>query len=65
MASGIGVRCSRIHVAQVVDVAMNLNFDPFWRSSIGFDRLLDLMDESLRYQPESNSAVQHPEDRRE
>jgi molecular chaperone IbpA len=36
------------------DVAMNLNFDPFWRSSVGFDRLLELMDESLRYQPENN-----------
>jgi molecular chaperone IbpA len=36
------------------DMAMNLNLDPFWRSSIGFDRLLDLMDESLRYQPENN-----------
>ena len=33
---------------------MNLNFDPFWRSSVGFDRILDLMDESLRYQPENN-----------
>jgi molecular chaperone IbpA len=32
----------------------NLNLDPFWRTSIGFDRLLDLMDESLRYQPEDN-----------
>jgi molecular chaperone IbpA len=36
------------------DMAMNLNLDPFWRSSIGFDRILDLMDESLRYQPENN-----------
>jgi len=36
------------------DMAMNLNLDPFWRSSVGFDRLLDLMDESLRYQPENN-----------
>ena len=27
---------------------MNLNLDPFWRSSICFDRLIDLMDESLR-----------------
>jgi molecular chaperone IbpA len=36
------------------DVAMNLNLDPFWRSSIGFDRILDLMDQSLRYQPENN-----------
>lgn len=33
---------------------MNLNLDPFWRSSIGFDRVLDLMDESLRFQPENN-----------
>jgi molecular chaperone IbpA len=36
------------------DMAMNLNLDPFWRSSIGFDRILDLMDDSLRYQPENN-----------
>jgi molecular chaperone IbpA len=43
-----------VHVAQTEDVAMNLNLDPFWRSSVGFDRLLDLMDESLRYQPENN-----------
>jgi molecular chaperone IbpA len=35
-------------------MAMNLNLDPFWRSSIGFDRVLDLMDNSLRYQPEDN-----------
>ena len=31
-----------------------LNLDPFWRTSIGFDRLFDLVDESLRYQPEDN-----------
>jgi molecular chaperone IbpA len=35
-------------------MAMNLNLDPFWRSSIGFDRILDLMDDSLRYQPDNN-----------
>jgi hypothetical protein len=30
------------------DVAMrNLNLDPFWRTSVGFDRLFDLMDESF------------------
>jgi molecular chaperone IbpA len=45
---------AHIHVAQTEDVAMNLNLDPFWRSSVGFDRLLDLMDDSLRYQPENN-----------
>jgi molecular chaperone IbpA len=33
---------------------MNLNFDPFWRSSVGFDRMLDLMDTSLRYQSEDD-----------
>jgi len=33
---------------------MNLNLDPFWRSSIGFDRVLDMMDESLRYQPDNH-----------
>jgi molecular chaperone IbpA len=37
------------------DVAMrNLNLDPFWRTSVGFDRLFDLMDESLRFEPEDN-----------
>ena len=30
------------------------NLDPFWRTSVGFDRLLDLMDESLRYEPEDH-----------
>ena len=32
----------------------NLNVEPFWRTSIGFDRLFDLMDESLRFEPEDN-----------
>lgn len=32
----------------------NLNLDPFWRTSIGFDRLFDLVDESLRYEPEDH-----------
>ena len=32
----------------------NLNFDPFCRTSVGFDRLLDLMDESLRFEPEDH-----------
>jgi molecular chaperone IbpA len=37
------------------DVAMrNLNLDPFWRTSIGFDRLFDLVDQSLRFEPEDN-----------
>ena len=31
-----------------------MNLDPFWRTSIGFDRLFDLMDESLRFEPEDH-----------
>ena len=31
-----------------------INLDPFWRTSVGFDRLFDLMDSSLRYEPEDN-----------
>jgi molecular chaperone IbpA len=31
-----------------------MNVDPFWRTSIGFDRLFDLMDESLRFEPEDH-----------
>lgn len=31
-----------------------LNLDPFWRTSIGFDRLFDLVDQSLRFEPEGN-----------
>ena len=33
---------------------MNPNLDPFWRSSVGFDRIFDMMDSSLRFQPEEN-----------
>ena len=32
----------------------NLNLDPFWRTTIGFDRLFDLMDDSLRFEPEDH-----------
>jgi molecular chaperone IbpA len=43
------------HVAQTEDMAMRtMNLDPFWRTSIGFDRLFDLMDESLRFEPEDH-----------
>ena len=30
----------------------NLNLEPFWRTTVGFDRLFDLMDQSLRFEPE-------------
>ena len=29
-----------------------VNLDPFWRTSIGFDRLFDLVDQSLRFEQE-------------
>jgi molecular chaperone IbpA len=32
----------------------NFNLDPFWRTSVGFDRLFDLMDQSLRFEPEDH-----------
>ena len=32
----------------------NLNLDPFWRTSIGFDNLFDLVDQSLRLEPEDH-----------
>ncbi len=31
-----------------------LDLDPFWRISVGFDRLFDLLDESLSYEPADN-----------
>ena len=31
-----------------------LNLDPFWRTTIGFDRLFDMMDESLRFETQDN-----------
>jgi molecular chaperone IbpA len=37
------------------DMAMRtLNLDPFWRTSVGFDRLFDLVDQSLRLETEDN-----------
>lgn len=32
----------------------NLGLEPFWRTSIGFDRLFDLIDQSLRFEPEDS-----------
>ncbi len=31
-----------------------LNLDPFWRNSVGFERLFDMVDRSLRFEPEDN-----------
>jgi molecular chaperone IbpA len=37
------------------DMAMRtLNLDPFSRTTVGFDRLFDMMDESLRFEPQDN-----------
>jgi molecular chaperone IbpA len=53
-ASAGPARCS-FPCCSTEDVAMRtLNVDPFWRTSIGFDRLFDLMDESLRFEPEDH-----------
>jgi molecular chaperone IbpA len=48
MGAGHAIRRSRIHVAQLEDVAMR-TFDPtpLWRSTIGFDRLFNLLDDSM------------------
>jgi molecular chaperone IbpA len=32
----------------------NPNLAPFWRTSVGFDRLFDLMDASLQFEPEDH-----------
>src|SRR5215216_7036850 len=32
----------------------NSNLAPFWRSSVGFDRLFDLIDDTLRFEPEDH-----------
>jgi molecular chaperone IbpA len=52
--AGHGVRRSRIHVAQKEDMAMR-TFDPapLWRSTVGFDRLFDLI-ESMQWTTEDN-----------
>lgn len=54
-APDTGVRCSRVHVAQMEDMAMR-TFDPtpLWRSTVGFDRLFDLIGDSARRADEDN-----------
>src|SRR5579883_310851 len=45
----------RIHVAQKEDVAMRTyDLAPLWRSTIGFDHLFDLLDQSMRLSPEDS-----------
>jgi molecular chaperone IbpA len=48
-------RSSRIHVAQEEDVAMGMiDFAPLFRSTVGFDRLPDLLDDVMRREPADN-----------
>src|SRR5436190_20430631 len=50
-----GVRRPDNHVAHEEDMAMrNYDLSPLWRSSVGFDRLFDFVDESLRLTGEDN-----------
>jgi molecular chaperone IbpA len=48
------IRCRPLYpCGSMENVAMtNLNLDSFWRTTIGFDRLFDLMDQSLRFESE-------------
>jgi hypothetical protein len=45
-----GVRRSLIHVAQQEDVAMRtaIDFSPLYRSTVRFDRLVDMLDGATR-----------------
>src|SRR3954453_3594752 len=54
--TGAGLRPAAFYpCCSTEDVAMRtLNLDPFWRTTIGFDRLFDMMDESLRFEPQDN-----------
>jgi molecular chaperone IbpA len=48
-------RAARIHVAQEEDVAMRTyDFAPLWRSSVGFDRLFDLLNDTQRLETQDN-----------
>jgi len=50
-----------IHVAFTEDVAMRtFDFTPYYRSTVGFDRLFDLLDQSIR----SDWPLQHREEKR-
>jgi molecular chaperone IbpA len=39
----------------------NYDLSPLWRSTVGFDRLIDLIDDSVRWEGEDNylSALRH------
>src|SRR4030095_7501133 len=53
-AGGCPAHCS-FPCCSTEDVAMRtMNLDPFWRTSIGVELPLALMDESLRFEPEDH-----------
>src|SRR5436190_7816030 len=54
--TGAGLRPAAFYpCCSMEDVAMRtVNLDPFWRTTIGFERLFDMMDESLRFEPQDN-----------
>src|ERR1700756_4523263 len=48
--AGQGVRCAHNHIARKEDVAMNtFDLSPLWQSTVGFDRLTNLMEDSVRW----------------
>jgi molecular chaperone IbpA len=53
--AGHGVQGARIHVALKEDMAMTtFNVAPLWRSTIGFDRMIDLIEDSVRWTGNDN-----------
>src|SRR5437588_11008539 len=50
-----GVRLPSYPCCSMEDVAMrNLDLAPLWRSTVGFDRFFDLVEDSLRWSGEEN-----------
>jgi molecular chaperone IbpA len=55
--AGVGEvrRTARTHVAHTEDVAMRTyDFAPLWRSSVGFDRVFDLLNDTQRLDSQDN-----------
>jgi molecular chaperone IbpA len=55
MAAGLPSGTARIRVALMEDMAMRTyDLSPLWRSTVGFDRLFDLIETSMRLTGEEN-----------
>jgi molecular chaperone IbpA len=37
----------------------NYDLSPLWRSTVGFDRLIDLIDDSVRWEGDDNDPPRH------